>query len=84
MEYDPPSSSPLHTEGEASLESVENRLNSELAETQNTADPESVARHRRENEAVLAAYRAAESQEEDATWQEPGKPSAGGLPAPRQ
>ena len=83
MEYDPPSSSPLHTEGEASLESVENRLNSELAETQNTADPESVARHRRENEAVLAAYRAAESQEEDATWQEPGKPSAGGTPAPQ-
>jgi hypothetical protein len=62
---------------------VENRLNSELAETQNTADPESVARHRRENEAVLAAYRAAESQEEDATWQAPGKPRAGGTPAPQ-
>jgi len=66
------------------LETVEKvGLNNELAETQAVADAESVARHRRENEAVLAAYRAAESQEEDATWQEPGKPSAGGTPAPQ-
>ena len=65
------------------MESVENRLNNELAETQAVADAESVARHRRENEAVLAAYReAAESQELDASWQEPGKPGAGGPPAP--
>ena len=65
------------------MESVENRLNNELAETQAVADAESVARHRRENEAVLAAYReAAESQEVDASWQEPGKPGAGGPPAP--